>query len=72
MNHAATVVFTVANGLEAFGLADGKQLWEGLTPPIKDAVLTGDPLAFSGGIARLAQIGDAGAARGSLTFWRLP
>lgn len=72
MTNATTAVFTAANGLEAFGLADGKPLWEGITPPIKGAALTGDSLALSDGIARLAQIGDAAKARGTLTFWRLP
>lgn len=72
MNTATTVVFTATSGLTAFGLADGKPLWEGITPPIKGATLSGDPLALAGGIARLAQIGDGGAAHGTLTFWRLP
>lgn len=64
-----TVVFNVGKGLDAYGMADGKKLWEGIIPPLKGATLSGAPLSLGGGIAQLAQIG---LGRGTLTFWRLP
>lgn len=74
LSNQTTVVFRSVNGMVAYGVVDGKFLWQGVTPPQKGAATTEDPTPFGKGLGQLAQIGDIqkGNAKAVLTFWNLP
>lgn len=68
-------VFTEGNGgLLSYGVVDGKFLWEGIAPPLKDAATTGDTFVFGSGLGQLAQLGDLnkGSAKAVLRYLTLP
>ncbi|MDD7541286.1 MAG: hypothetical protein SPK50_03230 [Mobiluncus porci] len=67
-----TAVFSAGGGLLAYGVVDGKFLWEGITPPLEGAAVTGDPQPLGAGIAQLAQVGEVKNAKAVLAYWNLP
>lgn len=72
MTDSKTIVFKTASELLGYGVVDGKLLWEGVTPPLENAAMTGEPRGFATGIAQLAQIGEDENATGILKYWPLP
>ena len=68
-------VFDQGNGtVSAYGLADGKPLWEGMVPSHKDGSDRGKVLGVGAGLAQLNQKGsmEKGDAKSFLTYWALP
>lgn len=68
-------IFTEANGgMLAYGTADGKFLWEGVVPPLKEATTTGDVFSLGEGFGQLAQLGSVGdgSAKAVLRYLAMP